>query len=210
MKFRYIFQSGFSLRNHQKAFTLVELMVAMSIFGLVIAGLIALQLYGMKLNQLTESKLGASDQARYMLEKMCQDIRTAKRWEVGNVSGTSFVEVPDGQAQRGTGIRIFRTTATNTWIQYHFNTNTRVLFRSQSGVGTARIVAQDLTNNMAFQAEDYRGNVQTAGTGLWRNCIRVVLEFAEYQYPLTKVGPGYLYDYYKMEYRVTPHCPQFP
>jgi hypothetical protein len=82
------------------------------------------------------------------------------------------------------------------------------LLRSQSGVGSLRTVAADLTNNMAFQAEDYRGTVQTAGTGLWRNCIRVILEFAEYQYPLTKVGPGYAYDYYKMEYRVTPHCPQ--
>ena len=72
------------------------------------------------------------------------------------------------------------------------------------------MVAEELTNNMSFQAEDYRGVVQTGGTGLWRNCIRVILEFAQYQYPLTQVGPGFMYDYYKVEFKVSPHCPTLP
>lgn len=189
--------------------TLVEMMITMSIFGMVVAGFITLQIFGMKQNQLVESKLGASDQARYLLEKMGLEIRSAKRWEIGNVTGTNFVEVPDGQPQIGTGVRIFKSSATNVWIQYYFTTNIGTLNRTESSGGT-RLVARDLTNSMSFQAEDYRGNVQTVGTGLWRNCIRVILEFAQYQYPLTKVGPGYMYDYYKIEYKVSPHCPTLP
>ena len=196
--------------RRQRALTLVEMMISMSIFGMVILGFIVLQIFGMRQNQLVESKLGANDQARKLLEKMGMEIRSAKRWEVGNVSGSTFTEVPDGQAQRGTGLRIFSSSDTNTYIQYFFNTNTRTLHRLQSGVAGTRLVAQQLTNNMTFQAEDYRGAVQTAGTGLWRNCIRVILEFAEYQYPLTKVGPGYMYDYYKVEFKVSPHCPTLP
>lgn len=199
--------------RRQQALTLVELMISMSIFGLVVAGFIALQLFGMKQNQIVESKLGANDQSRQLLEKMGLEIRSAKRWEVGNISGSSFVEVPDGQSQRGTGIRIFPLSGdsnTNTYIQYYFNTNAKTLMRLSSGGGGAKLIADKLTNNMAFQAEDYAGTVQTQGTHQWKNCIRVILEFAEYQYPLTKVGPGYLYDYYKVEFRATPHCPEFP
>lgn len=202
--------ASISLHRRQRALTLVEMMISMSIFGMVILGFIVLQLFGMRQNQLVESKLGANDQSRKLLEKMGLEIRSAKRWEVGNVSGTTFTEVPDGQQQRGTGIRIFSSSDTNTYIQYYFNTNARTLLRLQSGVAGTRLVAGELTNNMTFQAEDYRGVVQTAGTGLWRNCIRVILEFAQYQYPLTQVGPGYMYDYYKVEFKVSPHCPTLP
>lgn len=199
--------------RRQQALTLVELMISMSIFGLVVAGFIALQLFGMKQNQIVESKLGSNDQSRQLLEKMGLEIRSAKRWEVGNITGASFAEVPDGQAQRGTGIRIFPLSGdanTNTYIQYYFNTNAKTLLRLSSGGGGAKVIADKLTNNMAFQAEDYAGTVQTQGTHQWKNCIRVILEFAEYQYPLTKVGPGYLYDYYKVEFRASPHCPEYP
>jgi type II secretory pathway component PulJ len=191
--------------------TLVETMISMTIFGMVVTAFVILQMFALRQNQLVESKLGASDQSRLMLQKMGMEIRSAKKWEVGNVnnSGTIFTEIPDGQPQRGTAIRIFQTQATNSYIQYHFLTNSRVLMRATSA-GDSTLVVRDLTNTMFFQAEDYQGNVQTAGTGLWRNCIRVMLEIAQYQYPLTKVGPGNLYDYYKMEFRVSPHCPTLP
>ncbi len=197
-------------RRSQPAFTLVEMLTTIAIFSMVMAGFISLQLFGLRQDQLVESKLGASDQSRKLLEKMGWEIRSAKMWEVGNISGSNFVEVANGQPQRGTGIRIYPGTTTNSYIQYYFNTNARTLLRLQTGVAGVATVAQDLTNSMAFQAEDYRGNVQTAGTGLWRNCIRVILEFAQYQYPMTQVGPGRLYDYYKLEYKVSPHCPALP
>jgi Prokaryotic N-terminal methylation motif len=198
-------------RRRKQALTLVELMTTMGIFSIVILGSISLQLFGLRQDQLVQSKLGASDQSRQFLMKMGWEIRSAKKWEVGNVvSSGNFVEIPEGQPQRGTGIRIYPGPTTNSYIQYHFNTNARVLLRLQSGVTGTTTVAQDLTNNMAFQAEDYRGTVQTAGTGLWRNCIRIILEFAQYQYPLTQVGPGRLYDYYKVEFKVSPHCPALP
>jgi len=196
--------------RRRQALTLVEMMTTTAIFGMVVMGFISLQLFGLRQSQLVESKLGANDQSRQLLEKMGWEVRSAKRWEVGNMSGSSFIEVPNGQPQRGTGIRIFPSSNTNSYIQYYFNTNARTLHRLQTGVAGTRLIAQELTNNMSFQAEDYRGVVQTAGTGLWRNCIRVILEFAQFQYPLTQIGPGYMYDYYKLEFKVTPHCPELP
>ena len=201
--------------NHRRrqALTLVEMMITMSIFGMVVAGFISLQLFGLSQSQLVESKLGASDQSRKLLERMGWEIRSAKGWEVGNVSGTTFTEVPNGQLLRGTALKIFPySNNTNTFVQYYFNTNARTLLRKQSGVAAVKLVAGELTNNMRFQAEDYRGSVLTNAddSRIWRNCIRVMMEFAQYQYPLTQVGPGYLYDYYKLEYKVAPHCPTLP
>ena len=43
-----------------------------------------------------------------------------------------------------------------------------------------------------------------------KNVINVVMQFCQYQYPITKIGPGCLYDYYKMEMRLTPHTPDGP
>jgi prepilin-type N-terminal cleavage/methylation domain-containing protein len=202
-----------SQSRRQRALTLVEMMITMSIFGMVVAGFIALQLFGLSQGQLVESKLGASDQSRKLLERMGWEIRSAKEWEVGNVSGTTFSEVANGQLLRGNAIRIYpQSNNTNKYVQYYFNTGARTLLRKQSGVAAIKLVAGELTNNMAFQAEDYRGVVLTNATDsrIWRNCIRVIMEFAQYQYPLTQVGPGNMYDYYKLEYRVAPHCPTLP
>lgn len=199
--------------RRQQALTIVEMMITMSIFGMVVAGFISLQLFGMRQSQLVESKLGASDQSRKLLEKMGWELRSAKEWDIGNVGGTTFTEIPMGQQLRGTGIRIYPlSNNTNTYVQYYFNTNARTLLRRQSGVATIKTIATELTNNMSFQAEDYRGAVLTNSTDsrIWRNCIRVILEFAQYQYPLTQVGPDCLYDYYKIEYKIAPHCPTLP
>jgi len=199
--------------RRKQALTLVEMMITMCIFGMVVAGFISLQLFGLHQGQLVESKLGASDQSRKLLERMGWEIRGAKAWDVGNVSGSTFTEVAYGQQLRGTALRIYSlSNNTNTYVQYYFNTNTRALYRKQSGVTAVKLIANELTNNMSFQAEDYRGVVLTNAddSRLWRNCIRVILEFAQYQYPLTQVGPDCLYDYYKLEYKVAPHCPQLP
>jgi len=59
-----------------------------------------------------------------------------------------------------------------------------------------------------FRAENYRGVTQTDLTH--KGVVGVLLEFAEYQYPMTQVGPGLRYDYYKMEFKVTPHVPDGP
>lgn len=203
--------SGLSAsRCRQQGLTLIEMIVSMSIFSFVAIAFIGLQIFGMKQSELVESKLGASDQSRYLFEKLGWEIRSAKRWEIGNVSGTSFTEIPDGQPQRGTGIRLFMSTdraVTNQFIQYYFNTTSRSLWRSLNGFAGAELICADLTNNMAFQAESFRGTVQTAGDKEWKNCIRVIVEIAQYQYPLTQVGPGRRYDYYKLEFKATPHSP---
>jgi hypothetical protein len=193
--------------------TLVELMVAMSVFSFAMIGLVYTHIYGLKLDQLVQSKLGASDQSRRGFSTLCNDIRTAKGWAIGMGNNTSFTPISSGSEQKGSALKLYPTTTTNFLINsnifviYHFNTNTGQLWRRASD-SPLQLVAQDLTNNMYFQAESYRGDMQTTPT--YRATIRTRLEFAQYQYPLTRVGNGYFYDYYKMEFCVTSHAPDGP
>lgn len=191
--------------HRNRAVTLVEMMITMSLFGMAVAGLLAVQMFGMRQDQLVESKLGASDQSRRLLEKMGWEIRSAKEIYLGTVSGTSFTNIADGSLQRAAALQL--KMPSSNYVTYFFVTNARTLSRIQTGVTGSVVVARDLTNNMFFQLEDYRGSVATTNDHKWRNCVRVMLEFAQYQYPLTQVGPGMLYDYYKMEYKVSPHSP---
>lgn len=64
-------------RSARVAFTLVELMISMSIFSIATLGLISLHLFGQRHDQLVLSKLGASDQSRRAFDRLTEDIRAA-------------------------------------------------------------------------------------------------------------------------------------
>lgn len=190
------------------AFTMVEMMVTMAIFSMAILGVFYAHIFGLKQDRLISSKLGASDQSRRGFDALTRDIRSAKIWAVGNGSASTFTSISNGVAQKGNAIQVSLTTDTNKWIMYYFNTATAELRRRVSGASTTTLVSSYLTNGMYFQAENYRGVVQTNLTH--KGVINCSMEFAQYQYPLTRVGNGYLYDYYKMTFKVTPHSPDGP
>jgi Tfp pilus assembly protein PilV len=190
------------------AFTLVESLITVVIFGMTVVALITLQMFGLRNNQVVESKLGASEQARASLMRMTQEVRAARTWEIGTVAGGAFTARALGTPQVGNALRVFSTDNTNAFVTYYFNTEEQTLLRQPNGVPDSQIIATDLTNAMRFEVQDYRGVIQT--NRMWRNCIRVIMEFSQFQYPLTPVGPGSHYDYYKLEFRMTPHSPPVP
>ena len=192
-------------RKGARAFTMVEMMVTMVIFSLAILGVFYAHIFGLKQDRLISSKLGASDQSRRGFDILTRDIRSAKIWAVGNGTASAFTSISNGLAQKGNAIQLSLTINTSNYIVYYFNTNACELRRRVSGAGTTTLVANFLTNGMYFQAENFRGVVQTNLTH--KGVINCSMEFAQYQYPLTRVGTGYLYDYYKLSFKVTPHVP---
>ncbi|HNQ71982.1 MAG TPA: prepilin-type N-terminal cleavage/methylation domain-containing protein [Verrucomicrobiota bacterium] len=199
----------------RRGFTLAELMISMSIFSMVTIGLIAIHLFGQRYDQLVLSKLGASDQSRVGLNKMLQDIRTAKTVRVGTLSGSTFTPIANGTAQQGTALKLsffnYSSAAISNSIYYYFDTANNQLWR-QVDAGTPTLLASHLTNitpnSMTFRVEDYRGDTVTDLTH--KGVISTVLEYAQYQYPLTSVGPGLKYDYYKTELKAASHVPDGP
>ncbi len=211
-------------RNHftersQRAFTLVEMMFSMVIFTLVLAALLGSHMVGLREEQLLESKCGAADMARRVLARMPEDIRMSKMTFIGTMSGTNFTAITDGSAQTGPALQLFQTTNNSAFILYYFDlsqaaSNNGRLMRFSTVQPTPICIASNLvnwlTNGYSFVAEDCTGTVITneGSSVAYKSMIHVKLQFAEFLYPLTPVGTNGLYDFYKLEFKATPHLPE--
>jgi hypothetical protein len=199
-------------RNGALAFTLVELMIASFIFVMMVLAVIYAQIFGLRFDELTNSKLGADEQSRMAFNDLVYDVRTAKYWQVGTGSASSFVADTNAVDQIGDAIQLCANFTTNNngmidtngWIRYYFDTNNYLLCRmTNNGATNSSIVCSNLTNAMFFQGLNYNGNTQCDLAYKWT--IATTLQFSQYQYPLTYVGSNYYYNYYQIHFMISPH-----
>jgi Tfp pilus assembly protein PilW len=195
-------------------FTLIEVMFASALLIVVIMALLSAHLIGLRLDQLVESKAGASESSRRALNQLPMDIRSAKMWNIGNISGTNFVNLVDGQSQQGTALALFESTNGSQYILYYFDTSDVAnsngkLMRTVSTNWNPVVLASNLITSLYFREEDYNGNVSTLdGSRSYKYIIHTTLQFCQFQFPLTPVGTNGLYDYFKLEFKATPHLPE--
>jgi hypothetical protein len=121
----------------------------------------------------------------------------------------------------GNALSLTNSAGTTSWVRYWFDTSACKLYRKTSGAATIQIVAQNLTNtgktelSMAFHAEKrFNTNLVTSITTNdilqdleYKYVVATTMEFCQYQYPLTRVGPGYYYNYYCIQVKAASHCP---
>jgi hypothetical protein len=199
------------------ASTLIEAIFATSILVVVVMALMSAHLIGLREDQWVESKAGASDTSRRLLNQLPVDIRSAKMWFLGTVSGSTFTI--NTNSSSGTAIELCETTNGSTATVYYFDlsnasNNDAHLLRTVSTNWNPVVVCSNLVNwlgnGFGFYLEDYNGNPTTnvENSTSYKRIIHVNLQFCQFQYPLTPVGTNGLYDYYKMEFRVTPHLPE--
>jgi prepilin-type N-terminal cleavage/methylation domain-containing protein len=197
----------------KRGFTLVEMLITMGIFGFAMSAMLAAYIFGLKQDQLVQSKLGASDESRRSFEKVARDIRSANNHAVGNyVGGTNggFTPIGNSGSQVGNALQIHLTATPNApSITYFFDTSgasgTWTLNRLHTGDAAPTVIASHLQNSATFSAENCAGATLPSLSD--KDVIHFTLDFCEYQYPLTKVGTGYHYDRYVMDFRATPHVP---
>jgi prepilin-type N-terminal cleavage/methylation domain-containing protein len=191
----------------QRGLTLTETLVTMSVFSMLVIGLVYTSMFCLKLDELASSKAGASDSARRGFDLLSSDIRSAKMWYIGSGNQSSFTPCGNATNQVGNALRVHPTIATNAYVVYYFDTNACALYRYTNGMTTSRTIMNGLTNvsgnSMTFQAQRYDGT--TLSDLQFKYVIAATLEFAQYQYPLTKVGPNYYYNYYRMQLKLASH-----
>lgn len=208
------------------AMTLVEIMTTTSLLALVIAGTVAVNLFGLRQDELVNSKLGASDQARLNFNLLLDEIRYAKNVQIGTGWNTGFAPITNGP-QQGDTIQIIPSTNLNVNIYYYFQTNTptnaswlvRVSTTATNSVTNVvatcitNVTSAFMTNALMFQALAFNGTnfvVLTNDPTVYSThnyLINILLQFSQYQYPLTKVGPNYLYNYYQMNLQAARRAP---
>lgn len=188
-------------RLRRLAYTLTEVMVASALFSLVIIGTISANVFGLRLYGITKAKLGASDEAREAVSRLVNEVRSAKTVRVGKGSLTTFEPIPMGNAQVGNALQIFPTTNSSQFIRYFWDPTDNRFKRTTDGAGASIVVANYISNRVVFRAEDHRGTILTNSQN--NRVINLKLEFYQIQYPIVSIGPGGLFDYYKLETRIT-------
>ena len=201
--------------SSRSGLTLVEVMLTSGLLTMVIMTILSAHLIGLRLDQLIESKAGASDSSRRTLQQLPADIRSSKMWQIGSLNGTNFTPITNGAAQQGTALQLFLTTNGSQSVIYYFDLSDSAnsdgkLMRTANSNWHPVPLASNLINSLYFTAENYNGTVQTNfGSSLaYKNVIHVTLQFCLFLYPITMVGSNYLYDFYQMDFKATPHLPE--
>lgn len=178
-----------------RGFTLPELLIAISVFLLLISGIVSAHLFGLSMFRITETKLNATAEARKVIGSMANEIRTCKSTRVGNITSGLFVAKLDGEIQQGSGLMIYPTTNTANYVLYFVNPSDKTFRRTTSTNGSATILAESITNSMVFSAQNHQGTVLTNNQN--NRVIHLNLEF--YQAPRFRQ----VANYYKLETSVT-------
>jgi prepilin-type N-terminal cleavage/methylation domain-containing protein len=173
-----------------KGFTFPEILIAMTVFLLVVGGIISANLFGLRMFQITATKLNVTQWSRETIDKITGEVHACNDVQVGNVTNGVFEGLLDGETQRGTGLLIYPTANTNNYIIYFVNLADQT-FRRTDQSSNSVILADSVTNTLAFFAQDLSGNMLT-------NCqnnqvIHLTLEFHQ---PARFMQGA---DYYKLE-----------
>ena len=177
------------------AFTLPEILTAMTLFVLLSGGIVSSTLFGLKMSRLAQGKLDTTGAARRATGQMADEIRNCRDAHVGNISNGVFVAHLDGEVQSGTGLLIYPTTNTANFIVYFLRNSDQGFYRVTSANTTNKLLAQGVTNFTVFTAQDSLGNVLTNSQN--NRVIHFKLEFFQPQ-PWLPVA-----DFYRLETSVT-------
>jgi len=188
----------------KRGFTLPEILIALTIFTLVVAGIVAANLFGLRMFQVNAAKLNATEWSRNTFGKLTDEIHTCNSVSVGNMTTNgNFVGLLPGEIQQGSAIQIQPTTNAASLVYYFLDASDETFRRTEqlsSGTNTFTL-ADSVTNTIIFSEQDFSGNVVSnvsVGSQLQNNQIlHLTLEF--YQPEHFMVGP----DQYRLETSVT-------
>jgi len=183
-------------RSGELAFTLTELMVSTAILILVVGGIVAANLFGMRMFQVEQTKLSVSDQSRKIVGVIADEIHSCESFQIGAFTNGTFTALPFGTPQLGPALVIYPNTNATNFIMYFVDTANHQFRRATSAPGSTRTLAASVTNAIdLFRAQDYLGNILTNMQD--NTVLHLKLEF--YQVARVGVPP----DYYKLETSTT-------
>ena len=145
----------------RQAFTLVEMMVATGLLSLVIVGILACHLAGLRFQQLIQPKLLNAQYERQTIGRLIEEVRCANSLQVGTGSLSAFIAAGPTNVQAGNALRIYTSTNTSQYICYFHDLATATVRRIPLRSTNATIIASAVTNHTIFTMQDFAGNACT-------------------------------------------------
>src|ERR1035438_276491 len=117
--------SGSSRHRSQRlneGFTLPEILIAMTVFLFVVGAILSANLFGLRMFQMTNTKLKVTQWSRLTIEKLTDQIHGCNSLSILNVdTNGNFTGLLDGETQQGNALQIYPTANTNNYIIYFVN-----------------------------------------------------------------------------------------
>jgi type II secretory pathway pseudopilin PulG len=190
-------RSAFALR--QRAFTITELLVTLSLCVLISAAVAASQLFGARMTQLTQTKVHTSDKAVQLMRLLGSDVRNSRKLKVGTGSMSSFVPVASNTPQQGNALQVYPTDDTNSFVRYFHRPSDSTVQRMDDD-GSLFTVAFGVTNTVVFALEDFAGVVLNDRQ---RNAVvGLDLRFQRLENPDVPIGPQHYYKSFRFRTRI--------
>lgn len=142
-------------------YTLVEMMVAMSLFSLVVMGMLACHLAGLRFQQLIQPKLLNAAYERKTIGRLVEEVRCATSLQIGTGSLSAFTAIGPTNLQTGNALRIYPSTNSSQYIYYFHDLATATVQRVPLQATNVTVVASGVTNHMIFTMESFAGTTLT-------------------------------------------------
>ncbi len=182
-----------------EGYTLPEVLIATTVFTLMVAGILAANLFGLRMFQVIQTKLNLTTWSRETAGQIAAEVHKCNSVMVGNINSTNgdFEGRLNGEMQQGTALQIFPTADATNWTIYFVNLTDETFRRTVATASSTNtlILADSVTNTIIFAAQDFSGNVLTNSGN--NRVIHLTLEF--YQPARFLLGE----DYYKLETSMT-------
>ena len=167
------------------------MLIALAIFLFLVGGVITANLFGLRMFQMTQTKLNVTRWSRETVMRLTDEIHVCNSAQVGVISNGMFVGLLDGDVQQGNALYISPSTDTNSYILYFVDTDDRTFRRSTDEAESTVVLASSVTNVVPFSAQDMTGNVLTNNAN--NKVIHITLEFYQPEKFMQSA------DYYKLD-----------
>lgn len=184
-------------------FTLAEMLIASTIFlVIIVAAMISVQLYGLRVYNLATTKVKATTSGRETINDIRDRVRTAQGVGVGIYTNGNFTAIATGLNVIGNALKITPNTNSPGFVVFFQDPDNNNISLASNGV-VINVEANFVTNFYCFRAEDYRGNVLT---NISQNnpVIAVELMFSQLAFAANRGNVANdAYDYYRLRTRIT-------
>jgi prepilin-type N-terminal cleavage/methylation domain-containing protein len=144
----------------QAGFTLTEMMVATSVFTMIMGAVLAMNIFAARSTSGVARMLELGAKSN-VLNLLCNDVKNARSAAVQNYSSSIFSSIAYGSAQQGNALKVVVPSGTNTATIYYYVDDSGDMWRwdTTSTNNTAKRYLTDLTNTVVFSSEDYSGAI---------------------------------------------------
>lgn len=187
-------------RKDRSAFTIPELLLALSIFLVCVLGIVTLQILGLKMSAISASKMESTQASLKTLNSVRNQVLGANSVLVGNGDSNSFTAT----GTNGNALQVYPTTSSSNYLRFYLSTEDNKLYElnNSNETSTLKVIAPNVTNETVFQTVDFQGN--TSSSSREHYAIKMTLQFAQLDYKV----PTNKWEYYTLETEMTPRTQQ--